>query len=174
MRKLSFVSCLLLLLSNVAYSQTLGELARKEKERRKKNEKSEKARIITEKELTETEGEINIVEELDPSLDDNEPLSATTPGSSSKKSNNSQWVSIRARYADAYLKQKKHLAFLRRFESFCKDGTPPPQMPSLTLINCEILPQDIAATEEQMKQIQESLREVARKMGIPPGQARLR
>lgn len=173
MRKLSFISCLFLLLSGIAYSQTLGEVAKKEKERRKKNEKSEKVKVITEKELSEAEGEVNLIEDLEQTSEkENQILNPTSPDAVSQK--DLQWEEIRKQYNDVYQKQKKHLEFLRGHQKYCEDGTPPPGFANLTIVNCNLLPQDIAATEKKIKDIQEALYEIARKNGIPPGKARLR
>lgn len=177
MHRLLLLTGCILLCAGIASAQSLGAIAKKEKERRGKLADNESSKVITEVDLGDG-----------PSDDANEEVGAMNrprPSNSSvssraaaETSKSDRWDDIFENYRRAYRNAKTALEFGRAVQSHCEDGTDPPPMPAIPggvwMLDCTTTESRIERVEKSMKQIEQDCYNHARKLGIPASRARLR
>lgn len=193
MRHKAFWTAAVLLLAASVSAQSLGEVAKKEKERRKKLQESGASKVITETDLSgSSSAPAGSTAEPETGEGDRDTDSAATgrrpaipdqidpvPKDPSVESGESDpWPAIFAEYQKDYRDAKAWLDFLVAFDRHCKQGTPPPPLPPVEgggywMVNCDSFGDDIARAQTLLKKIQDTCHEHARRMGVPPGRARL-
>ena len=179
MKTLSLASVSLLIAVSLASGQSLGDLAKKERERRKSAERNEPVRVITDEDLStstpESEGGPAEVEASTPTETESSGNASVPP--SRDRMAGDPWNEIFAGFREAYFEAGQILEFARGFQSHCENGTEPPPLPPVEggflMLNCEGIPADIERIRKEMNEIQEECFDQARRMGVPPGRARL-
>jgi hypothetical protein len=179
MKKLSFASACLLVAASLTSGQSLADLAKKEKERRKNVEKDAPVRVITDEDLgtgtPESDGERAEVEAPTPTETESS-VDASVPSSRDRMTAD-PWNEIFAGFREAYFEARQALETARGFQSHCENGTEPPPLPPVEggfwMLNCDGIPADIERIMKEMNEIQEECFDQARRMGVPPGRARL-
>ena len=181
------VGCLLILglTTSLASAQSLAELARKEKERRKSDDA--------------TTGVVEVYSDED--LDDDDRDSAEPPPGAEpeedsglddwleeKKAERADWGDRLVRYQERYTEQKERLALLALVRTECdRDAAPVPMLPTTDVyvesgsyvtwgvghVTCEALPGMVAETKRTMRAIEVECRADARRHFIPPAEAEL-
>lgn len=179
MKKLFFVVICLFLAGGLVSAQSLGEIAKKEKERRKNTAKDKPVRVITDQDVrtaSDEESDESTEEETSPT-----PVTSSSTESPALSSREEMaadpWNEVFSGFREAYFEAREALEFLRGFRNHCENGTEPPPLPPILggywMLNCEGIPDDIERVENEMKEIQEAAFDRARRMGVPPGRARL-
>ena len=183
MKRLGYAVICLVLSVGVTGAQSLGDVAKKEKERRKATEKDKPVRVITEQDLGTGSPEMDDTEdaEVEPSRAGPSTPAPAEPASNSTGSRDrlaeDPWNDVFAGFREAYFEARQHLDLARQFQSHCENRTKPPPLPPIPggfwLLNCEGLPDAIEQIRSEMNAIQNDCFDRARRMGVPPGRARL-
>ena len=180
MKKLFFGSISLFFVVGLVGAQSLGEIAKKERERREAQNR-EPVRVITDQDVRTGPEESDDAlpgETLTPSVEDSSDASAEAPVMSSRERLAADpWNEVFVGFREAYNEARQRLEVARGFQRHCEDGTEPPPLPAVPggywMMNCEGLSADIEQIQAEMNAIQEDCFDRARRMGVPPGRARL-
>lgn len=181
-----FVHCLLILglTVSIASAQSLAELARKEKERRKSNDA--------------TTGVVEVYSDDDLDDDDENPDNVEPPAEAEsaddtslddwlddKQAARAAWRERRAGYQERFTEQKERLALLAQIKEECdRDAAPVPSTEfyiasgsyvtwGVGNVACEALPEMVSECERTMRTIEVECREDARRHFMPPAEAKL-
>jgi hypothetical protein len=171
-----------------AGAQSLAELAKKEKERRKAADETEAVEAYTDEDLPEDQdgGEAAPQKLEKPALDREKKVdSGLEEWQGRKDSDKTAWRKRFAEYRARFAEQKERLATLRRSKEQCdSDQMPVGVVDAMSAENgdvswglgpegCAALPGRIAETEKAMRALQTECASEARQRSIPPSEARL-
>jgi hypothetical protein len=175
-RLLQATVCVLLFIS-FAGAQTLTELAKKEKDRRAKNDKGEATKVITEEDLEKVHRPPNAGESSVAPKENSTSMNLASKLPKAGKSVDA-WPEIFRQYAEIYWELKQYLGIAIDFKSHCEKGTPPPALPPVPggywILNCEEISESVKEIKMAMEMVEDECLDHARRLGVPYGRARLR
>lgn len=176
-----------LIVASFAHAQSLAELARQEKERRKSNDATTgEVKIYSETDLDHDLEGAEPVESESSSSDEPEDDSGLDDWRDRKQADQSEWRERLARYQERYTEQKQRRAQLARIKTECDRGAMPlPINPTTEAfvengsyvtwgvgnVTCKALPEMVSEVEQTLRSIEDECRADARKHFIPPAEA---
>ncbi len=174
-------------------AQTLGQVADKERDRRARLGNEHTREVITEEQLGSGEkpdqqpGQQNDAVGQAVPLADDEAIANDRPVipdgpvlsyvSDADNATADPWPEIYDQYRTAYQEAKAMLNSAQAFESYCEDGTAPPEKPGFRgwywTVDCASMPGEVARAAQSIKDIENACHDHARRLRILPGRARL-
>lgn len=167
------IAALLFLIAFPASAQSLGELAKKEKERRQKLPPS---KVITEEDLKKVGGDTFSVSgvEAAPSTRQESETGSSANSSSSPSQKDREIAELHARYQQRYDSQKASIARAQEHLADCQAARGIYILNRASKRDCRSAEQSVREAEDALRRIEDELMNEARKAGIPPGRVRLR
>ncbi|TDI40474.1 MAG: hypothetical protein E2P02_16865 [Acidobacteria bacterium] len=162
-----------------ANTQTLGQVAEKERDRRAGLGKKDASETITEAQLGS--GQVTVVPE---SLVSEDEIPATGAsdlswalGDAAESAEADPWPELYDHYQTAYRDAKSALGQAEAFKNYCDEGTAPPERPGFVgwywTVDCASMPDQVAQAQRSVTDIQTACHDHARRLRVPPGRARL-
>jgi len=161
---------LFLCLTRLAYVQSLGEVAKKEKERRQKLTAS---KVLTETDLKSAKGETLSVTgaEVSPTEEKKPSYNREAAASAEAAAKSAEWAKIRSSYSLRYGRVKEGIRQAQQRLADCKTKL---QHPSTYKVwNCNPEMSWIKKLEVELRQIENELADEARRRRVLPRDARL-
>lgn len=168
------LALLLLCVALPATPQSLGELAKKEKERRQKLTPS---KVIKDEDLGKARGGTfsgSEAEATPSTADEGEKPRSSASASSSSSQQERLAAQLHAEYQSRYDNKKSRLADEQKTLADCEAARGIYILNRAGPRNCDTEARYVSEVEEELRQIENELMEKARKAGIPPGKVRLR